>query len=438
VGAIPYGNSVTLLDTEGGPLTTQVVARLWKLESPGFGTHHWDVEEEITAPFDVHLDESAAAPFSFTSAASFPNRSVGLSIQDAHRVAPTVNIGHPGTPDTGWHFRSGSFATFLPSTSPIDVIAARDEITAADLPSLLPSTPLTVDAKTTITKLDGTLADPAAGNVPGGVDLTATGNTTKTGAAVGFTFSGRIVPTPSTDIAEPTAEAVAVDFVNENEQLLAGANLAPADEQALWDSLRDFVTNTVVPQIRRNIESHVENRIVGAVGRSLGSAGLPAGVILSVRSVNATSQHLVVRGALGSFGTVASKLPAPSGGGGGGGISCPLHTLASLGLPVSGLDVLRAVRDESFAATETGRFATAAYYRFETEVSLLLTRNPRLAVRAAALAGEITAALRAGEAFRVAQRRRCEDLLRDLAAIGSPELRAAIAQGLEAGVTGLL
>jgi hypothetical protein len=34
---MPYSNSVTLLDTEGGPLTTKVVARLWKLYSPGFG-----------------------------------------------------------------------------------------------------------------------------------------------------------------------------------------------------------------------------------------------------------------------------------------------------------------------------------------------------------------------------------------------------------------
>jgi len=193
-----------------------------------------------------------------------------------------------------------------------------------------------------------------------------------------------------------------------------------------------------VPQIRKNIESHLENRIVGAVGRSLGPAGLPAGVILSVRSANVTSLHLEMRGALGSFGTVASKLPPAGGGGGGGGPICTLHTLASLGLCVSGLDVLRAVRDGSLAATETGRWATAAYYRFGAEVSSLFTRNPRLARRAAALADELTGALRAGEALRSAQRRRIEELLRDLAAIGSPELRAAIAHGFDAGVTRLL
>lgn len=436
---MPYSNSVTLLDTEGGPLTTNVAARLWKLYDAQAGTHNLDEQEEKTADFAVRLDEGAAAPFSLTTAATYPYNPVGLSIQDANRIAPVIPSSHrPGKPDTGWLFRSGAFTNFLPSTSPIDVIAARDELTQADVAALLPPVPATVDAKTIITKFDGTLADPTTG-FGGGIDFTATGTTT---GNVGFTFSGRLVPTPSTEIAEPTAEAVELDFVNENEQLLGGATLPYADEQALWTSVRDYVTNTVVPQIRKNIESHLEKRIVGATGRTLGTSGLPSGVILSVRSVDASSQHLVIRGALGSFGAVAPRLDQATGGGGGGGggggLTCPLHTLASLGHAVSGFDLLRAARDGSLAASETGRWATAVYYRFGAEVSSLLTSNPRVAVRAALLVEELAGALRAERALEKSQRRRCESLLRDVAAIGSPELRTAIAEGLDAGVTRLL
>jgi hypothetical protein len=431
---VPYSNTVTLLDTEGGPVSTKVVARLWQLFTDQWGEHAHDIEEERTPEIDVRLDETQPTPFSFTSAATYAHKPVGLSLQDSNRIAPVDAFNRPGSPDTGWLFRSGAFQTALPSTSPIDLIAARDEIANADLPALFPTTPVTVDANTTITQITPTLADPT-GTLGGGIDFALQGTWT---GGVGFSYGGRLVPTPGTDVSEPNSESIIVEFLNENHQFLGGAS--PPNENQLWGALWDYTTNTLLPAVRSNLESHVAKRIAGAVGISL-TGNLPRDVILSVRSVSPNSQRLQIRGVLGSFGDVVPKLrqlPGGGGGGGGGGITCPLPTLAFLGHPVSGLDVLRAVRDGSLASTETGRWATAAYYRFGTEVSSLLARNPRLAARAAALADELAGALRAGGALRSPQRQRCEYLLRDLAAVGSPELRAAIAQGLDAGVTRLL
>jgi hypothetical protein len=430
-----YSNSVTLLDTEGGPLTTKVVARLWRLYSSSFGMH--DMDENVDfAPspppypwgpgLDVRLDQTQPAAFSFGDPTSFANHPVGLSLQDQGLVlwqGPT-----PPPNEHGWLFRSGAFTT-LPSTSPIDLIAAIDEIHPADIASFLAATPLTVDSDTSLTSLTGVLADPAA-PLGGGIDITLTGTTT---GGVGWEFGGRLVPSPSAEIAEPRAEAVRIDFVNENKQLTGGATLPYPDEQALWTAVRNYVTNTLAPQLRRHIGSHVENRIVGAIGRPPLSAGLPAGVSLSVRTISATSQHLAIRGVLGSFGRVDSKLPGAGGGGGGTGISCPFTML-----DIPGLDVLRAVRDGTLAASEVGRWAVDAYYRFGGEASALLARNPRLAARTAQLAREVVPTLRAGRAMDSAQRRRAEALLRDFATVGSPELRTAVAAALDSGVTSLL
>jgi hypothetical protein len=436
---VPYSNTVTLLDTEGGTNpTTPVVARLWKLESDIWGYHAWDQEQEAigtnppaSPPLDVRIDESNPAGFAFASAATYTNKPVGLTLQDASRVVATGALGHPGKNETGWLFRSGSYQTALPATNPIDLIAARDDIVAADLAALFPTAPVTVDTNTQITQITPTLADPT-GTLGGGIDVEMQGTWT---GGLTFQYSGRFVPSPGTDIAEPNQESVIVEFLNENHSFLGGAN--PSNEGDLWAALDDYTTNTLLPALRSNIESHVAKRIAGAVGINVAGA-LPADVILSVRSVVAKSQQLSIRGVLGSFGNVAPKLRGSSGGGGGGGgprISCPFVAVGTL---PAALEVLRAVRDTTLATSESGRAAIAAYYRFGGEVSALLARDPRLAGRTAELTREVTATLRRGRAVDPAQRRRGERLLREIAALGSPELRVTIAAALDGGVTGLL
>jgi hypothetical protein len=429
---VPYSNSITLLDTEGGPLSTKLVARLWKLSSDLWGSHNLDQQEEQTPQLDVKLDETSPTPFSFTAAATYTPHPVGLTIQDASRVAPLGNFSRPGPNETGWLFRSGAFANALPTTSPIDLIAARDEIAAADLPALFPSPPVQVDANTSITQITPMLADPLSANVGGGIDFTLEGTWT---GGVGFAYGGRFVPTPGTDISEPNAESVIVAFENENHQFLGGAS--PPNEAQLWNALWTYTNDTLLPAVRSNIESHVASRIASAIGKTLG-ASLPAGVILSVRTVSATSQLLRIRGVLGSFGNVAPKLPQSGGGGGGGGGICSLSSLAALGHVIPGIDILRAVRDERLASTADGRWAIEAYYQHGAEVSALLARNPTLAARAARLAGEVISTLRGHGALRATQRRRADDLLQDVAAIASPELRATITAALDSGVTALL
>jgi hypothetical protein len=429
---VPYTNTVTLLDTEGGPISTKLVARLWKLQSDTWGSHSHDQEQEHSPQLDVRLDETSPTPCSFTTAATYPNRSVGLTIQDASRVVPLgINL-QPGPNETGWLFRSGAYANALPTTSPIDLIAARDEIVVADLPALFPSPPVQVDANTSITQIAPTLADPLSASVGGGIDFTLQGTWT---GGVGFAYSGRFVPTAGTDISEPNSESVIVTFENENHQFLGGAS--PPNENLLWGALWTYTNDTLLPAVRSNIEAHVSRRIAGAVGRTL-TGSLPAGVILSVRTVSATSQRLQIRGVLGSFGNVAPKLQQAGGGGGGGGKSCPLTSLAAIGYAMPALDVARWARDEQLATTAHGRWAIEAYYRHGAEVSALLARNPRLAAQAAWLGRDVVATLRAGRTLRTTQRRRADELLGDLAPLGSPDLRATIAAALDSGVTGLL
>lgn len=438
-----YENTVFLLDTEGGPLTTNVTARLWRLYDENFGSHHFDKELETQA-FDLSLGGSTGTYFSFTGDTSLYVRDgFGFSIQDSLGVAPLDYLGHPGANDRGWLFRSGWYPQSFP-TGPsdwIEVVAGKTVITAADLPSILPEPkdfPLTVDANTTITGLWAQLEDGNAVNFPQPhVLASATGTSTTMAGDVGFNFSVRLVLTTSPEIAAPEVQAVAVEIGDEHVQLTSGPGLATFDKAGLLLTLRDFMTDTAGPQIGRKIESRLTNAIVAAVGRSLGTGQLAAGVILSIRTLQVNAVRIEVRGALGAFGGVISKLP-PIAGSGGSGTTCALQTLASLGYGVFGLQVLREVRDGGLAATETGRWATEAYYRFGDEASVLLVRNPLLAARAAAIAHELAAALRAGMTVPNSLRRRYEDVLRDVAAIGSPELRAAVAHGLEAGVTRLL
>jgi hypothetical protein len=370
---VPYSNTVTSLDTEGGPLSTKLVARLWKLQSDTWGSHGYDQEQEHSPQLDVRLDETNPTPVSFTTAATYPNRPVGLTIQDASRVVPLgINL-HPGPNETGWLFRSGAFANALPTTAPIDLIAARDEIVAADLPALFPSPPVQVDADTSITQITPTLADPLSANVGGGIDFTLQGTWT---GGVGFTYSGRFVPTPGTDISEPNSESVIVTFENENHQFLGGAS--PPNENLLWGALWTYTNDTLLPAVRSNIEAHVSRRITSAVGTTL-SGSLPAGVILSVRTVSATAQRLQIRGVLGSFGNVAPKLQQA---GGGGGKKCFIASAAYGSELAPEVQFLRELRDDVLRATEWGREFFESYwrhyYRISPPIAHEMERDPAL------------------------------------------------------------
>ena len=424
---MPYTATVTCLDTEGGAsLTIPVTARLWMLWTVvGGGSgpeHRQDEQESQNLQLPIAFGDPVTISFQRTADFSNVSRSAGISIQDTNRVPI----------DEGWLFRSGEFPAAVPER-PLEIIAGRIEIPAADLPGLLPAAPITVDPETTITDFTATLAD----GPPGGIDFSATGTTRKTGVIVGFRYSGRMVFTPSSDVAAAASEALQVGISNPSIVFLSGPSLLSAVEAELLNLLRLFIMRDNGPAIARTLERRVNAAVIASAGRSLPGGELPAGVILSVRSVSVNSQRILVRGSMGAFDGVIAKLPAPPSGGGGT-RACPGQTLITLGHAITGMAALRELRDGRLAATETGRRLIEAYYRCAEEVSELLRADARLARRAAALASELAAALGSGAPVPDTLRFRVESFARELAAAGSPQLRASVALALDAGPWRLL
>lgn len=110
---------------------------------------------------------------------------------------------------------------------------------------------------------------------------------------------------------------------------------------------------------------------------------------------------------------------------------CASQALLALGHSVTGLALLREVRDTRIAASRSGRRLIESYYRHSGEVSALLRADPRLAARAAAIVEEIARALEAGPRLSGNLRARSEILAREIVARGSPGLRHSIAVALD-------
>jgi hypothetical protein len=428
---VSYATSVTFLDTAGGSsVTTSVTARLWMLwtEVGGSQAVHRK-QEEGTTTFDLNKGGSSASTVEFNRDGSFTelSRSVGLSIQDTNRVVT----------DTGWLFRSGRYED-LP-TDPIEVIGAFVSIPATDLASLMPTPPFSVDSSTTITSLSASYGAGTSGPppVPGGIDFSATGTTTKTGVVVGFRFTGRIVLAPSDDIAIAHIEAFAVSINNPRIVFISGPSVLSAIEAEILNLLRVFIMHDTLPTIRANVERRINTAIISSVGRQLPGGVLPEGVILSVRAVaiKSDASALDVSACLGAFGGVFTKLPPL---GGGAGKSCPLQTLMALGYGLAGLlPQLRETRDTRLLTVPLGRRLTELYYQFGPEISTILRSNRFLSENAAQTVESVTTLISRGAPWPASLRRQSEMLLRDLASHGSSELQAAVKDILEEEVWAL-
>jgi hypothetical protein len=392
---MPYSNATTLWNTDGGDPTSPVSARLWQIWStvggPGAG---WNQQEE--GRDDIQVDASGQTPqtFSFALGPDFQSvsRSIGLSIQDTPGVAS----------DRGWLFRSGSFDT-LP-TEQIEVVAARTLINQTDLDAMLPAVPMVVDTSTTITAITAMIAS-------GGIDFTATGTSTQLPAPVTFNFTGTMQLFPSANVAL-VDEVLDVGFTGANITFMGTGNVASAIEAALLNAVNGVILTKVLPIIRDTLQSRINGSIASSAGRSLPGGTLPTGVVLSVRSVRINgpgaptpdqpAATIGVRGALGAFGGVLSKLPPPPSGGGTS--LCAGSTLAALGQLAVSLDALRLDRD-ALALSPAGARLVELYYRWSPDVAGLLVQDSALSARLGALAEELHAALREPAAHPEAMRR---------------------------------
>jgi hypothetical protein len=222
--------------------------------------------------------------------------------------------------------------------------------------------PFTADAGTS-TVINTMMITLAAG----GIDFVATGTTHATGVTIAFTYTGRMVLSPSTDVRGAKDEAINVGIGNPVITFAGGPSVLSGVEAALLNFLRVFIMHEVQPKLRQTLENRVNAAIVAQVGKALSADGsLPDGVILSIRSVKFTADPggaLEVRGALGAFGGVLSKLPpivVP--GSGGGGKPCFIAT-AVHGVESPEVQLLRSFRDGLLVNSFAGR-KFVSFYEF--------------------------------------------------------------------------
>ncbi len=405
-----YTNEVRLLRTTDEPVIA-CTATLWA---------HWTEIVNDRTRFRQSDHDSATVPvssaFRFTTGRgpSFADigRSIGLTL---HNTDVQMRSGP-------W-FRSGTFDT-LPTPFPEDpngfidvILAPAVEMTVAELSAGLPATPFRPPGRSEVVT-GVALAATGAGVGTRTMTLTVTG----TSGATTFTYTLEFRLRPSNDVFA-LATVIELEVVADN--LSFTANPGGGLQAWLKNLVAGWIENSLTRSVASTIASAASTAAMAAAGRALPGGTLPEGVVLSFREVSHLPTGIRVWPALGAFGSIFARLPAPPGGGGAGQV-CPARSMAAL--PAAGIDLgaFRRARDGAMAATPGGVALRGAYYRHAAEVSRLLARRPRLAAELAAVARAVQGPLAEGgplPAWAVARARAGAE---QLAHAGSPALRAEV------------
>ena len=149
-----------------------------------------------------------------------------------------------------------------------------------------------------------------------------------------------------------------------------------------------------------------------------------ARLILSIRQIGVSPTGIFVRGAIGAFGGVFSRLPQPSGGSSSSG-PCLMTALQGIRPEDLGLPALRSFRD-ALQTSPAGRALVDLYWSSTPEMRRLLARHPALAARTVLDLADLSRRIEAGRPISPRRRRRYEARLRDVASFGSPALRERV------------
>lgn len=345
---MPYETTISALDLSGGVPDVRITAG-----------YIWSVAGELSTMDEVTLDVapddflSATTPVTFGYAGSLapPPAShwdVALWIQEIPRIAN----------GTGWLFRSGGFQT-EPPQEPIEVILAPEELLNADrISSGVGPLPIT-SGTTTITAITPVI-------VGADVLVTADGTDTRLPSGITFTYTMTLILAPNDNIREVEAP-FRVRLANAGLHF----NAAPGTGfgTAILNALADLLEGEIAPRVTATINGLVNAGVLSQVATRLNRgtpAAMPAGVVLSIRSVRATTRPTAaggtenvigVRAALAGFGGVLNKFPALAGGG-----RCFVATAAS-DPRAPELQVLRTWRELRLRRSRRGRLILVAYDR---------------------------------------------------------------------------
>jgi hypothetical protein len=359
---MPYSVNITALDLSGGVPDVRITAGYTWTEVGGPQAVERR-QDEVTLDVMSNVFLSQTTPVTFSYAGDLapppsPNWFIALWIQEIPRIAS----------GTGWLFRSGRFTT-EPPTDPIEVILAPEElIGAAELAGAIGTLPMT-SGSTTITGL--TLAVAGAD-----VALTATGTDTGLPAGVTFTYSATLVLIPNDSLR---AVDEPFDIRLDNPSLTFTAAPGTGLATALLNAVSGLIYNEVAPRVKATVKGLVNTGVLSTVATRLNRgvpATMPAGVVLSIRGVRATTRGtesvIGVRGALAAFGGVLNKLPALSGGAG----RCFIAS-AALHPEAQEVQVLRLWRDERLLIRPGGARLIGAYERISAPLAVFIARSDR-------------------------------------------------------------
>lgn len=363
---MPYNVTVSGLDFSNGVGNIRVTAGYTWTE---VGGPHGAVErrqDEVSTDYTPVQFQPGPASFGYAGALApqpRPDWFIALWIQEVARIAN----------DDGWLFRSGRFTT-EPPTDPIEIILAPEELVgAAELAGAIGTLPVS-SGSTTITAATLAVAGP-------GIAITAVGTDTRLPAGDTFTYTATMALIPNGNLQD-LASPFDIRLTNPSISFTAGTGqgFVTAILNAISGIIEANVTPTVTATVRGLLNSGILTQVATRLNRGV-PATMPAGVVLSIRSVRATTRTtsngttepvIGVRGALAAFGGVTSKFPALSTGGGS---TCFIATAAA-GPDAPEVAVLRAWRDGWLRPRAGGAKVIAAYERLSPPLARRIAGSP--------------------------------------------------------------
>jgi hypothetical protein len=363
-GAImPFSTTISALDFSSGLANVRVSAGyVWnEVGGPNPGERK-QAEVALDVTSTDFLRQASPVTFSYAgSLAPLPSPAwfIGMWIQEIPAIASGA----------GWLFRSGGFDDDPPSL-PLEVILAPEEmIGAAELSSAIGSLPQT-SGTTTITALSLTVAG-------ADVALTATGTDTQLPAGDTFTYTATLVLDPGSRVL---ASGSPFDVRLTNPSLTFTAAPGTGLATALLNALSGLIERDTAFRVKSTVESRVNSGVLMAVATRVNRgvpSSMPAGVVLSIRGVRATTRTtpggtesvIGVRSALAAFGGVLNKFPALATAS-----RCFIAT-AAFTPTAPEVEVLTAWRDHWLCRRRGGQRVIAVYERFSPPLARFVARS---------------------------------------------------------------
>lgn len=405
-----YSTTVDIVNLEGGNYPS-LTARLWMLWTViGSGSNagpQQQPQEDLTIQT---TSDKTILSFNQGPDNSYALRQIGLSIQDSNRVDS----------ETGWWFRSGRMET-LPQ-EPIEVVLVNGvQMTQSEIDAALPPMPLQVDSATTVDSVNVALQD------DGFISLTANGTTSApplTGP-VNFTYSLLFKIVPSASIANAETEVFEIETQGRGTIAFTSSTVTGTIQAAILNTLSFFILREVFPRFRTRLKDGLNASVLSQLAGRIapGTTTLPAGIIVSARSVSIRSQGISVRAALGAYGGVLSKFPSINPGNS---KSCGLSTLSASTPDTMKMELLRMFRDNVLAGSSGGRELIGLYYKHSQELVEILLSSNNYSATAIDLILELQQRIGSREYLTPNLLDRCMRLLRAIEEKGSDELRHGI------------